>query len=92
MAKLKGEAETKFSGNNEETFDSFDAKRWRETVTQFDQVMTELEKLVENANETQLNSWASTIEHIAAHNAYHIGEIVYVRRSQGSWDPEKGVK
>ncbi|HJY86123.1 MAG TPA: DinB family protein [Candidatus Acidoferrales bacterium] len=92
LAKLKGEAETKFSGNNEETFDSFAAKKWNDTVAQFDQVMTELEKLVENADETQLKSWASTIAHIGAHNAYHIGEIVYVRRSQGSWDPEKGVK
>lgn len=92
LARLKGEAQPKFSGNNEETFDSFDAKKWNETVAQFDQVMTELEKLVENADETQLKSWASTIEHIGAHNAYHIGEMVYVRRLQGSWDPEKGVK
>jgi uncharacterized damage-inducible protein DinB len=91
LSKLKGEPETKFSGNNEETFDTFDAKRWSDTVKQFDDVMTELEKLVENASEPQLQSWASTIEHIGAHNAYHIGEMVYVRREQGSWDPKKGV-
>jgi len=35
---------------------------------------------------------ASTIAHIGAHNAYHIGQIIYVRKLQGSWDPEKGVK
>jgi uncharacterized damage-inducible protein DinB len=91
LARLKGEPESKFSGNNEETFDSFDAKRWSDTVRQYDEVMTELEKLVENANETQLKSWATDLEHIGAHNAYHIGEIVYVRREQGSWDPKKGV-
>jgi hypothetical protein len=91
LAKLKGEPESKFSGNNEETFDTFDAKRWNDTVRQYDEVMTELEKLVENANETQLKAWASALEHIGAHNAYHIGEIVYVRREQGSWDPKKGV-
>lgn len=92
LAKFKGEPETKFSGNNEETFDTFDAKRWNDTVRQLDEVMTDLEKVVENANETQLKSWASQIEHIGAHNAYHIGQIVYVRRLQGAWDPEKGVK
>ena len=30
--------------------------------------------------------------HIGVHNAYHIGQMVYVRKEQGSWDPEKGVK
>jgi len=92
LAKFKGEPEAKFSGNNEETFDSFDAKTWSATVQQLDEVMTELEKVVENANETQLKSWASEIAHIGAHNAYHIGQIVYIRRLQGSWDAEKGVK
>jgi hypothetical protein len=29
---------------------------------------------------------------VGAHNAYHIGEIVMVRKEQGSWDPSKGVK
>ena len=42
LTRLKGEPETKFSGNNEETFDTFDAKRWNDTVRQYDEVMTEL--------------------------------------------------
>jgi hypothetical protein len=92
LAKFKGEPAAKFSGNNEETFDSFDGKTWSATVRQLDEVMTELEKVVENADENQLKGWASEIEHIGAHNAYHIGQIVYIRRLQGSWDPEKGVK
>jgi hypothetical protein len=29
---------------------------------------------------------------ICTHNAYHVGQIVYVRKLQGSWNPEKGVK
>lgn len=92
LAKFKGEPEAKFSGNNEETFDKFDAKTWSATVRQLDEVMSGLEKVIENANETQLKSWASEIAHIGTHNAYHIGQIVYIRRLQGSWDAEKGVK
>jgi hypothetical protein len=92
LAKFKGEPEGKFSGNNEETFDSFDAKTWSATVRQLDEVMTELKKLVESADENQLKGWASEIAHIGTHNAYHIGQIVYIRRLQGSWDAEKGVK
>jgi hypothetical protein len=35
---------------------------------------------------------APTIANICTHNAYHIGQIVYVRKLQGSWNPDKGVK
>jgi hypothetical protein len=54
--------------------------------------MTELEKVVEAADDKKLAEWASTIAHIGAHNAYHIGQIIYVRKEQGSWNPENGVK
>lgn len=92
LAKFKGEPEGKFSGNNEETFNNFDSKKWDDTVKQLDQVMTELEKLVETADDKKLEEWASEIAHIGTHNAYHVGQIVFVRKLQGSWDPEKGVK
>jgi len=29
---------------------------------------------------------------VGAHNAYHIGQMIYVRKEQGSWNPDKGVK
>jgi hypothetical protein len=92
LAKFKGEPEGKFSGNNEETFDNFDTKKWNDTVKQLDQVMSELEKLVETADDKKLEAWASEIAHIGTHNAYHVGQIVVVRKLQGSWNPEKGVK
>ena len=92
LAKFKGETPAKFSGNNDETFNSFDAKQWEATVKQLDQVMTDWEKAVESADDQKLAKWASTIAHIGAHNAYHIGQIIYVRKEQGSWDPNKGVK
>jgi uncharacterized damage-inducible protein DinB len=92
LAKFKGENPAKFSGNNDETFTSFDAKQWDATVKQLDQVLTDWEKAVESADDKKLAEWASTIAHVGAHNAYHIGQIIYVRKEQGSWDPSKGVK
>jgi uncharacterized damage-inducible protein DinB len=92
LAKFKGETPAKFSGNNEETFNNFDAKSWATTVQQLDDVMTAWEKAVEAADEEKLKAAASEIAHIGTHNAYHIGQIIYIRRLQGSWDPEKGVK
>jgi uncharacterized damage-inducible protein DinB len=92
LAKFKGETPEKFSGNNEETFNQFDAKQWAATVQALDDVMKDWEKAVETADDKKLQAEASTIAHIGTHNAYHIGQIIYVRKEQGSWDPEKGVK
>jgi len=92
LEKLQGKSLEKFSGNNDETFTKFDDKQWNDTVKQLDQVMTDLEKLVESADEQKLASIATTIANICTHNAYHVGQIVYVRKLQGSWNPEKGVK
>ena len=92
LAKFKGETPAKFNGNNDETFNSFDSKKWTATVKELDDVMTEWEKAVEAADDKKIQAAASTIAHVGAHNAYHIGQIIYIRRLQGSWDPEKGVK
>ena len=92
LEKFKGEKSKAFSGNNEETFDDFDAKAWTATVRKLDRVLTEWEKAVEAADDSKLETSASTVAHIGTHNAYHTGQIIYIRKSQGSWDPAKGVK
>jgi uncharacterized damage-inducible protein DinB len=92
LAKFNGETPPSYSGDNNETFNSFDRAKWTATVRELDEVMTAWERAVESADEQKLQKWASAIAHIGAHNAYHIGQMVYIRRLQGSWDPEKGVK
>jgi uncharacterized damage-inducible protein DinB len=92
LRNIKGEKQEKFSGNNDETFDNYDPKTWSATVKELDDILTELETIVENADDAKLKAIAPAIQHISAHNAYHIGEIVFVRKEQGSWDPSKGVK
>src|SRR5947209_15864866 len=47
LAKFKGQSPEKFSGNNDETFNAFDAKKWNDTVKQLDQVLTDWEQAVE---------------------------------------------
>ena len=92
LAKFKGETPEKFSGNNEETFDKFDAKQWNTIVQDVDRVMVEWEQAVEAADDKKLAEAASTIAHVGTHNAYHVGQIVFVRKLQHTWNPEKGVK
>ena len=92
LAKFKGEKPAAFDGNNNETFNSFDATTWNATVQKLDQVMTAWEEAVANADDAKLQKWYAIIARIGTHNAYHIGQIVYIRKLQGSWDADKGVK
>jgi uncharacterized damage-inducible protein DinB len=91
LADFKGEKNPAFSGNNDETFDKFDPAQWDDLVKKLDQVMSDWEKAVESADDKKLADNASLIAHIGAHNAYHIGQILYVRKLQGVWDASKGV-
>jgi len=92
LLKFKNLPQPAFNGNNDETFNAFDSKNWNATVQRLDSVLTAIEKAVEQADETKLQAWYNNLAHINAHNAYHIGQMVFVRKLQGAWDPEKGVK
>ena len=92
LAKLKGEKAPPVPSNNDETFNQFDAATWSKTVHDLDAVLTALEDLVAHADDTTLVKIAPTIANISTHNAYHTGQILYVRKLQGSWNPSNGVK
>lgn len=92
LQQLRGEKPAAFDGKNEETFNNFDAATWADTVKRVDRVMTELEDWTEHASDADLAKAASMLAHIGTHNAYHTGQILYVRKLQGSWDPANGVK
>jgi uncharacterized damage-inducible protein DinB len=91
LARLRGEKTTSPSNNNE-TFNDFDAAHWDDIVRRLDQVMKALEAEVDKMPEEKLAKAAQTISHISTHNAYHTGQILYVRKLQGSWNPANGVK
>jgi len=92
LEKFQGKQPAAYSGDNNETFSGLDKNTWDATVKKLDSVLTVWEKAIEDADETKLISWYSTISHISTHNAYHTGQIIYIRKLQGSWNPENGVK
>lgn len=92
LKRFEGEKSAAYNGNNDETFTNFNDSQWNDLVKKLDQVMSDWEKAVEAADDQKLAANASLIEHVAEHNAYHIGQILYVRKLQGVWDPSKGVK
>ena len=62
--------------------------------------MNEFRDLITNADEGKFDepvsatnpaSWATLISNINAHNAHHGGQIVLLRKMQGSWDRAQGV-
>ncbi len=92
LEQMKGEKPAPAPSNNDETFNDFDAATWTKTVHDLDAVMTALEDFVAHADDATLTKLAPTISHISTHNAYHTGQILYVRKLQGSWNPANGVK
>jgi uncharacterized damage-inducible protein DinB len=92
LTQFKGGKPAPFDGNNNETFDKFNDGQWDELVKKLNQLMSDWEKAVETADDQKLAQNASVIAHIGAHTAYHVGQILYVRKLQGVWDPNKGVK
>jgi hypothetical protein len=90
LAAFKGE-HPKQPADNNETF-KFDPRQWDATVKQLDSVMSELEHFVENADDATLEKIAPSVARISMHNAYHIGEIIAVRKEHGMWNPDLGVK
>jgi uncharacterized damage-inducible protein DinB len=89
LRTFNGEKLPKFTADNDTTFHS--DLTWEATVKKLDQVLGDWEKAIEGADDPKLQKWHSTIDNLVAHNAYHTGEIVYIRRQQGSWNPDAGV-
>jgi uncharacterized damage-inducible protein DinB len=88
--------------DNDETFRSsgLTEEAWRAEVEKLDSVMTEWRRLIEQADESKFSEavptkpdriWADLIADVNAHNAYHGGQILLLRKLQGSWNPAKGV-
>ena len=92
LAQFRGEKVAAFDGNNNETFDNFNAAQWDDLVKKLNQVLADWETAVQGADDAKLAANASLIAHIGAHNAYHVGQILYVRKLEGAWNPDKGVK
>ena len=86
---------------NDETFSSAATESdWQAEVERFDLIMSEWRTLLEAANESKFDEavsatnesvWSSLIAHVNAHNAHHGGQIVVLRKLQGSWDAKEGV-
>jgi uncharacterized damage-inducible protein DinB len=72
---------------------------WRDTVRRFEQIMSGWRSQIEVADDAKFAEivpgkdapWSDLIANISAHTAHHGGQIVLLRKLQGSWDSGSGV-
>lgn len=85
---------TEIRKSDEDSSFEIDIKDWDSTLKKLNEVFEELHNAFENAVEEKLinspfkdsnTSWYSVMANINIHNAYHIGQIIYMRKIQGSW-------
>jgi hypothetical protein len=88
--------------NNDQTFSTgeFVESDWKADVDRFVDLMSEWRGLIEAADESKFSEsvpanpnriWADVIADVNAHNAYHAGQMLLIRKLQGSWNPAEGV-
>ncbi|MCM3733660.1 DinB family protein [Fictibacillus nanhaiensis] len=100
LGRFKGDSSSKKIESNDETFQSENKQDWEEAKKQLFSVLTEWASAVKGADDAVFersahqdrhDPWYSVLGNINIHNAYHIGQIVEVRKTNGNWDPKKGV-
>ncbi len=86
LKAFQGEDLSDFEIDNETTFKNFNDKEWQRTLKKLDSLQTKWELMIEKAKPEQINQWSSEIANMAAHNAYHTGQIIYIRKRNGWWN------
>jgi uncharacterized damage-inducible protein DinB len=81
-----------FNDDNEITFKIFDEGEWEQSVRKLDSIQNIWLQRVENATDDQLQEWSKSVANICSHNAYHTGQIVFIRKQNGWWNESMGVK
>lgn len=103
LIRFKGGTPEKMNGENSSTFseDKADENGWKKSGEKLDDIFsgweTELKKKDESFLQSEAfpgfeDSWYAALTQTTIHNAYHIGQIVTLRKQQGAWDSNKGVK
>jgi uncharacterized damage-inducible protein DinB len=87
--------------DNDATFEAGNSEAdWKAEMERFDSIMTEWRELLTVADESKFDQsvqtkserrWSELLADVNAHNAYHGGQVLLLRKLQGSWNPEKGV-
>lgn len=103
LKRFRSEPVEKLEIENSETFagaESVSEEDWQAEIERFDRVMSswrsefeaaDEEKFRQKFSEENQTTLAEVIGLMNTHHAHHGGQIVILRKLQGSWDASKGV-
>ncbi len=100
LQRFKGNSPHQKVESNDETFENKNGQDWEAAKDQLFAILTDWATVLKDAegsifeisaHEDRHDPWYSVLAHINIHNAYHIGQIVEIRKSKGNWDSSKGV-
>ncbi|WP_413375894.1 DinB family protein [Alkalihalobacillus sp. 1P02AB] len=74
------------------TFRNAEGLTWNDTVKRIENITTEWQNVVEEAEANKLDDMASDLAYLTIHTTYHTGQILYIRKLQGLWDSKDGVQ
>jgi uncharacterized damage-inducible protein DinB len=91
LNSFKGVRESPFKGNNDETFSNLGQAEWMAIVKRSDSLSAAWEEAIAAQTKPLTAAQLEIVTHMTTHNAYHTGQIMYVRKQQRAWDSSKGV-
>lgn len=91
LKKFKGEIIEQRMQDNYTTFRNQEQKSWVTTTVTLHAILQDWEQTINDATQEKIAAWEETLSYVFLHNAYHIGQIVYIRKQAGDWSDVKGV-
>lgn len=103
LQRFKGFDYKYTKADNNETFEHAEGAtetNWKTEIERFNSIMNEWSSLLSLASDSKFDEavsaeneslWRSVIANINVHNAHHGGQILLLRKLQGSWDSNKGI-
>ncbi|MCB0688522.1 MAG: DinB family protein [Saprospiraceae bacterium] len=85
LSAFKGNEVPDFDGDNNRTFIQLSDKDWNELVGEVQLLESEWKQVINNASRQKIIKWQSEIANMCAHNAYHTGQIIYIRKQNEWW-------
>ncbi|RWZ58117.1 hypothetical protein EQV77_10055 [Halobacillus fulvus] len=84
LSRFRGE-EVKTYPSYYNTFQCHEGMKWSETSHQVQETFEGFRQSIRYCSDEKLVRWCEALTHIWLHNAYHIGQIVHIRKQFGSW-------
>ncbi|KZS44615.1 hypothetical protein AWU65_31740 [Paenibacillus glucanolyticus] len=91
LARLEGTPLSNEGIGNDETFLIHDPSQqaWETAQEQLNEVHTALRQKIEQMPEEEITESPQRIASLITHDAYHTGQIIFLRKLQGSWSAKR---